>query len=232
MACLPRNLAAVFVAAFLAGAGLAAFEPPPERQFVFTVFSSEPISNLGYVARPGGVAEPLLFYPTARSPQCTYAGPATVRFVDLRSGAVAAETTVTESARNLLFLFTLEPASPGKGVRYRVQGVNDGRQEHPAGSVRFLNLSGLVLAGTLNSRPINLVDGFSSPIPVGNSAAVILRTAFRNRTYQSFADTISLDPSTRCLLILLPPYRAGSLEVQSRLLLDTPAPPPGRTANN
>lgn len=225
MAHLRRNLIAVIVAAMVTAAGLAAADPPPERRFEFTVFSPEPISNLGYIRQAGAAPEPLVFYPTARSPRYAYAGPATVQFADVRTGSVTAEITVPAGARRLLLLFSTETTMPGGAVRYRVQCVNDSPEVHPPGSLQFLNLSGLALDGTLNGRAIALAEGFSDPITVDRPAAVVLRTTFKRRSYQSWAETIPLDSSTRCLVILLSPYRPGSLEVQWRLLLDTPVLP-------
>ena len=50
-----------------------------------------------------------------------------------------------------------------------------------------------------------------------------MTTVFKQRTYQSYACTATLGRNERALLILFPPFYAGALEVQSRLLLDKPA---------
>jgi hypothetical protein len=57
---------------------------------------------------------------------------------------------------------------------------------------------------------------------VGAAAAITLRTPFKERNYQAYAETIFPGAIGRTLLLLLPPYRRGSLEVQSRVLLDVP----------
>ena len=69
---------------------------------------------------------------------------------------------------------------------------------------------------------MTLFSGINVPLPVGRSASINLRTPFRDRTYQAYTETLLLQESDRALLLLLPPYHRGSLEVQSRVLTDSP----------
>ena len=94
----------------------------------------------------------------------------------------------------------------------------------------MLNLSGLSLSGTVNNEKVTLKAGLNPTLTIGRSAKVTLNTTFKNKTYQSYASTVSLGRNERALLILLPPFYPGALEVQSRLLLDQPpaAAPAGR----
>lgn len=228
MAYLRRYLTVLSLPWLGALSGAASSPPVPERHITFTVFSAEPVANLAYVPRVGAAAVPLVFYPTARSPHYAYAGPALVQLFDAPTGALAAEISVPPGIPHALFILSARENVAGGVARYRVQIVDDSLPRHPAGSLLILNLSGLALSGTVNGRHRDLTAGFNAAIRVGESASVNLRTPFRNRSYQAFANTIRLDPSGRCLLLLLPPFHRGSLEVQSRILRDAPPPAGGK----
>jgi len=219
-----RHLGALLLAVLMIGSAPAQPATPPARHFTFTVFSAEPIEHLVYVPRPHAAPLPLAFYPTARSPGYRYAGPATVQLIDSGTGAVAAEINVPPAIRTALFILSASDSPSSAAPRYRAQVVDDGVGEHPPGTLLVLNLSGLPLSGSINQRPVTLAEGKNVPIRVGASASVNLRTPFRDRSFQAYAETIALGDSGRALLLLLPPYRQGSLEVQSRVLLDAPAP--------
>ena len=225
MADLRRHLIAVLVG-WLPVAGWAQAERPGERRLEFTVFSAQPITGLAYSARAEGKPRPLAFYPTARSPQYSYAGPATVQFLDARSGTVAAEVIVPPEIRMALFIFS-PVNSPAPGApRYQVMVVDDSQGQHAPGKLRVLNYSGLALSGTINRHPVVLPEGANGPFESGTTAVIELRTPFRDRSYRALATTLSLAPGDRGLLLLLPPYRPGSLEVQSRMLVDAPPSSP------
>jgi hypothetical protein len=188
----------------------------------FTVFSAEPVNGVGYVPKPEAPAVPLVFYPTARSPRYTYEGGNPLRFYlpanNGTTSAPAGEVTIPPGVRDGLLLFT--PASGPGGPRYSVRLIDDGPGRHPPGAIAIVNLSGLPLRGTVGRTEMVLKDGLNTPVKIARSAPVMLRTMFRGRLYQSYAGTVELEAGERALLILLPPYRAGSLEVQSRLMMD------------
>jgi hypothetical protein len=214
----------------LPGTVLAESGRAAERQLDFTVFSAQPIRGLAYVATSGAAPRRLVFYPTARSPQYSYAGPASLQFVDVNSGAVVAEVMLPPDLHTGLLLFAAEPAPAPAGPRYRVSVVDDSTATHPPGALLILNNSGLKLSGTINRRHVVLQDGANGPYRLGASRDIELRTPFRGRSYQSYAATLALDPAGRAVLLLCPPYRPGSLEVQSRVLLDAPPAPPATRA--
>lgn len=198
---------------------------PPIR---FTVFSAKPIADLTFAPRAGQPPLPVVFQPTARSARYEYRGAMPLRFVDATSGTVVAEANVPPNMHDALLLFTpIEPAAAGKGavagkLRYQVAVLDDGAARHGPGGLAILNLSGLALSGTVNGEKVSLKTGLNPTQNVGRSAKITLSTVFKNRTYQSYAGTATLRPAERALLILFPPFYAGSLEVQSRLLIDQP----------
>lgn len=202
----------------------------PEQRVRFTVFSTRATSDLAYTPRPGAVPAPLVLYPTARSPRYDYRGALPLRFIDSKTNTVVAEAAVPPGiADALLLLVPIEP-SPATGLRYQVYVLDDAAARQTPGSLAIINFSGLVLTGTIEGQPVTLKAGLNSAQPVGRAAALVLRTTFKSRSYQAYAGTVELAKSERALLLLLPPFYKGSLEVQSRLLIDTPPRPAPITA--
>jgi hypothetical protein len=209
--------------------------PPADQPLRFTVFSAQPIAGLGFAPRPGVAATKLVFYPTARSPRYEYRGPMPLRFTDAASGAVVAEAVVPPEIHDALLLFAaVEPApaaagKPANGLRYQVSVLDDSAMRHASGGLAIINFSGLELSGTIGKTDVTLKPGLNSTMPVSRTAKILLRTTLKGRSFQSYAGDLMLKKNERALLILFPPFYKGSLEVQSRLLVDeppTPARPP------
>ena len=194
----------------------------------FTVFSSRPITDLGFVPRVGAPRQPVVFYPTARSPRYVYRSAMPVSFTDGTTGAVVASVVIPPDIRDALLLFSpIEPA-PATVLRYQVAVLDDSSLRHGPGGLVVINLSGLSLGGTIGKEAVNLTGGLNAPLSVGQSAEILLRATVGGRSYQSYAGALQLKKGERALLILFPPFYKGSHEVQSRLLVDDPAAaPPG-----
>jgi hypothetical protein len=189
----------------------------------FTVFSARPIAGLAFAPRPNAPAEKVVFYPTARSPRYDFRGEMPLRFVDVATGAVVAEATIPSGIRDAFLLFSpIEGAAAGGGLRYQIAVLDDGAERHASGGLAIVNLSGLALSGRVNDRPVTLRSGLNPTLRVGRTARIALTTPHRDRAYQSYAATLPLARGERALLILFPPFYRGSLEVQSRLLVDQP----------
>ena len=195
----------------------------PEQRVRFTVFCTRPAAGIVFTPRIGVAPSPLVFYPTARSPRYEYRGIMPLRFTETKTGAVVAEAVVPpEIAEALLLLVPIETA-PASGLRYQVYVLDDAAARQAPGSLAIINFSGLALSGVIDGKPVTVTPGLNSPQIVGRSASVTLRTVFKGRSYQSYSGTVELDKTGRALLLLLPPFYKGSLEVQSRLLVDAPA---------
>lgn len=191
--------------------------------FRFTVFSARPITDLAFSPQPNAAPQKVVFYPTARSPRYEYRGAAPLRFLDAKSGAVVAEATVPADIHDALLLFApIAPGAASGSLRYQVSVLDDSAARHGPGGLALINLSGLALAGTVGTENVTLKPGLNPTLAVGRSAKIALRTTLKNRSYQSYADTVQLARNQRALLILFPPFYQGSLEVQSRLLIDEP----------
>jgi hypothetical protein len=223
-----RGYGRVFSFAFLAGmsGSLFAQAPATVQSVRFTVFAAKPITEVAFAPRPNAAPQKLQFYPTARSPRYEYRGSMPLRFVDA-AGVVVAEASIPPTIRDALLLFTpTEGAgSAASGLRYQIAVLDDAAARHSAGGLAIINLSGLALSGTINADKVTLKPGLNPTVPIGRSARVTLTTTAKNKTYQSYAATVTLGRNERALLILFPPFYQGAFEVQSRLLLDQPPAP-------
>lgn len=198
--------------------------PAAVQSVRFSVFSAQSIKDVAFMPAARGAPLKLAFQPTARSVRYEYRGAMPLRFVDAANGAVVAEANIPAGVQDALLLFS--PAESGKatagGLRYQIAVLDDGARRHAPGGLAIINLSGLALSGTINKEKVTLKPGLNPTISIGRSAKITLSTIFKNRTYQSYAATVTLGPKERALLILFPPFYKGGLEVQSRLLLDQP----------
>lgn len=206
------------------GVAHSVFGQPPQQTVRFAVFSAQPISGLTFSPRPNAAAQKIVFYPTARSPRYDYRGAMPLRFVDETTGEVVAEASIPAEIREPLLLFSAVQ-NTGKmpvPLKYQIAVLDDSATRLAPGALAIINLSGLALSGTIGRETVTLKAGLNPPLAIGRAAKIELRTKFKNRTYQSYANTVQLTPRQRALLVLFPPFNAGSLEVQSRLLIDEP----------
>lgn len=214
---------------FSARAATAASGGPAVR---FSVFAAKPIADLGYTPKLGAAPLKLQFQPMARSPRYEYRGPMPLRFVDMASGVVVAEVTFPTDMREALLFFSAKEsagsgASPASAkvpvLRYQVAVLDDSAARHPSGAISILNLSGFTLTGSVGKRAVAIEAGLGPTVPIGLAATTVsLSTAIKGRTYTAYRATVQLKGRQRALLVLLPPFNPGGVEVQSRLLLDEP----------
>lgn len=196
-----------------------------EQRLHFTVFCSKPAVGLAYTPRVGQAAVPLVFYPTARSPRYERRGAMPLNVIDARTNTVVAQATVPpEMTDAFLLLVPIEPM-PATELRYQVYVLDDGAGRQPPGSLAIINFSGLVLSDTVDGKSVTLQPGLNPARPVKRGVPLTLRTTLKTRSYQAYSDLIELGKNERALLILWPPFYKGSLEVQSRLLVDAPSVP-------
>lgn len=200
-----------------AGFGQAA---PSEQRVRFTIFCTRPVVGLSFLPAAEAVPVSLVFYPSTRSPRYDYRGAMPLQLIDGQTREVQAEAVIPEGMTDvLLILVPMEPPVES-GLRYQVFVLPDGGSERGAGSFAIINFSGLRLSGTLNGTPVELASGLNAVRSQATRTKLNLRTKFRNRSYQAYVGEVALEKGERGLLLLLPPVGAGSLEVQSRLLVD------------
>jgi len=190
-----------------------------DHPIVFTVFSPEPLTGLSYRPRPDQAPVPLVFYPTARSPDFAYVGPSRLQFFVGQDGKSAGEVVLPKSVRRVLLIVTPRPGPRG-ARRFHVSWISDGPTSHPAGTLRLINDSGLRLTGLLGHRPTSIEHGADRLIPAASGTEINLRVQVKARSYQACSIAVHVLPAERALLLLLPPYQRGAVEVQWRLLTD------------
>ena len=212
------------LACVLIGSAVHAQTSNAAQPFRFTVFSAQPIKGITFVPRTNAGPVTLAFQPTARSLRYEYRGTMPLRFVDTTSGTTVAEANIPAGMQHALLLFSpLESGKAGTaGLRYQIAVLDDSAGRHAAGGLAIINLSGLPLSGKVNAQELTLKPGLNPTLSVGRSATIKLSTLFKQRSYQSYTGTVALGRNDRALLILFPPFHAGGLEVQSRLLVDQP----------
>ena len=67
-------------------------------------------------------------------------------------------------------------------------------------------------------------SGADRLIPAESGTDINLRAQVKGRSYQACALATRVPPAERALLLLLPPYQRGAVEVQWRLLVDKVSP--------
>ena len=199
---------------------------PDQRELTFTVFSADPQADISYLPKPDAALRPLAFYPTAKSPRYRYRGDSSLAFYDHPTGIVIASVKLPVGLKNSCVLFL--PRTRSGDIQIRA--IDDDAAEHSVGETRVINLSGMALEGTINHNRVSFPDGSEHCANYDATVRIALRVIYRGRSYPSYAEEIRLLPGTRALVLLLPPYqgsppdyRVGSLEVQSRVLIDHPA---------
>jgi hypothetical protein len=187
------------------------------RRVAVTVFSPEPISSVGFRSDRDAPIQPLTFYPTARSsPHIVRSDE--IEFVDTDTERVIGRGVLPEGAHQVLFLLLRKIRSPASSWEIRAIIDDDSGESH--GNLRVLNYSGLQFDGSIDGHEISMSEGDDTTLIIGKDPQVTLRTKFKSSQHTCFAETLSIPSGTRAVLLLLPPYRRGSLDVQSRLLID------------
>ena len=69
---------------------------------------------------------------------------------------------------------------------------------------------------------MTLQSGLNPAITLAGATNVALSSVYKGRTYPAYGGTVTLKRNERALLLLFPPFYQGSLETQSRLLIDYP----------
>ena len=232
-----RRSVGVILRALCSGLGLTlaiacGFAQTPKMGAVrFSVFALRPVPGLSFVPRPGAAAEKVTLNATARSPRYEYRGGQPLRFMDVATGKPVAEASIPAGLQEvLLVLIPVDSATAGRtGLSHQVAVMDDSWARLVAGGLSIVNLSGLSLSGTVGEEKVALQAGLNPPNRMaGPSTEVVLQAPAKGRLVRAYGGSVALRRGERALLLLFPPLRAGSPEVQSRVLID--APPAGKAA--
>jgi len=218
--------------AWLSAPWLLAQTTGPER-FITLRFTAHAVSSLPelvlFEPKTNDMARAITFYTSARSPVYDYVGTNPVVFFNealpVNPGEpmqrkMIAQAMVPESVTQPLFIFFKNPAAENdaKAVPFLVYVFDDSAANLPPGQISLINVSGLEFAGRFNDQVLPIKAGLTPHIILGRSAHIELRTQVAKRYYQSYASTQTLTARERALMLLLPPFNKGSVEVQVRIL--------------
>ncbi len=221
--CLLRLVTVLLLVGVYATGPMIFAAPPPTggKEAVtirFGVFALRPIKSLGFVPAPNAAPQPLEFYPTARSPEYVAVVTGPLTFVDSETGRVVAEVGFPPNLTKALLVFV--PNRPGRGAGFEVLVIDDAQGASGVGQLSILNLSGLELHGALGRRAIRLGAGLQQLGAIRGAEKIELRATHAGREFRAYTDQVAVRGEERALLILFPPFYAGSLEIQGRLLVD------------
>lgn len=188
----------------------------PAPAIRFRVFALRPPAGLAFQPAAGASFQPIEFYPTARSPEYVCTGPMPLRFLDAAGNSVA-EVQLPATSSQALLIFVPRRDGNGRRPRFDILAFEDPPTAPSAGRFAVLNLSGLSLHGTFSGRRVAIGPGWQR---LPGQGRLELRTTHAGREYRAYSDHVALPAGERGLLILFPPFYAGSLEVQGRMLRD------------
>jgi len=217
-----RTLVGLLVVAACNRGAIAADRATAERDLTFTVFATAPVLDLAYRPKYDADLCPLVGYPTARSSPYSYIGPASLSLANPVTGARVLGVNIPADVGRALLILHREDYPKNQHAEWRAWVLDDSEARHTPGQVRIVNHSGLRLSGNVGGTQRTVEsDGVEFTV-TGRKVSIDLRTRYQERSYSSYRDTIILGLGERALVILLPPYHRGSLEVQSRVLIDGP----------
>lgn len=179
-----------------------------------------------------GKTEKIDFRPGERSREYSASGP--LVFFTVTQPAAAnmapvrnrvAQAIIPEGTKRALLLFVPNNSSETAADLYRVLVLEDALDTFPASTVRFINASGMQLAGLIAQSQVTFGAGISAPYPAGNGLRVQLAMSSRDRFFPSFDQEFLVEPTQRLICILLPPESSNSPLVRWAYISDYIAPP-------
>lgn len=212
-------------------------EPVVEMDIRFFALHRRNIENI-YLREAPGVYAPIHIRSRTRSAAHAYRGPRELRILKridvpgeeaFQYQTVASVTLPDDSDEALVFLL---PPGFARGEQWRerwmIGAIDDGPASFPRGHVRVLNATGLHLEGVVGDFPIAMNFGITRPLSLGNSrewTRVAFTIPVGNRRELVYGNRIRFENSDRAILVLRPPRRRRSLQIDTYLLEDTPPPP-------
>lgn len=212
--------------------GLEAFSKPEAkvRTINFSVYAAKmPTEPIQFLIKPAGNAQTVALYAAQRSPDYRWTGSGPLQLFSESQVAgkgaemsrkLVAEVMVPEDMTQVLLILFPNPAvqTNESAPAYLAYVFNDSPENLPAGRMVLLNASGMEFVGKINNSIVTVTPGLNPPLQVGSAVKIDLRVKFRERYYQSYAGSLRLPENERMMLLILPPYYEGSLEVQARVL--------------
>jgi hypothetical protein len=216
---------------------------PAKDGLSFTVYSpnESPVLEQLYYLPAGKPPVKLAFQANSRSARIPLSGsPRPLVFgveridpdTQQKTYVPVAEAAWPDASAKVLVVFS---TSGGTGPQVQITACDDGPKGFPLRSVRFFNATGVPLLGKVSSFEGEVPPGISPahPYPVNSENPLQVGTfplgiaindpqAGGRLLYQGSGEAW---PFGRSLIVIIPP-RAGSNDLQLRILVDTPPPPP------
>lgn len=205
----------------------AAASPSPDLvRCEFSVYAYQRLPGLYYESE--GQLFPVTFYSSTPSPRYFYRGPSPLVFFRLQPIPNAevpdavrripvATADIPLAGGSFLLVFLVDP-NTRPPLQYPVAVMPDDDRTFPAGSLRLFNATGWTLYGKLGADRFRLRPGSSPAFPIAASESLTLAFEHAGRLHRGFQQAIEVRPEERCLLLLFPPYVAGSARLQTRSL--------------
>lgn len=234
-----NSLRYLFVLLFASAFGMPsmfALEKEAHVRLGMTVFSIDrtPIKGLFYSA-PDGTMEELQFSSRRRSQIYPYEGPQSITFyketIDQPSNETVylpvASAKVEQRSGEVLVFFLRNNNGP-ESSGFKTLAMDDSEASFPNGHIRVLNASGAELHGRLGNQDISLQFEISEPLShqsIMRGQQSWVEVAFVLRIREAFelvyANQLTFSPTDRSILVLRPPRRSRSIQINTFLLEDS-----------
>ena len=179
----------------------------------FRVFAAERMEALQFETAPGGPWRQLSLHPISRSPWYEWVGADRLHLISVGSGRTVASIDMRNVPDGAL-LVLLPSANGMEGPRIEI--VDDGALSGAGPRLVVMNRSGFRLEGTAGTRAVEIPAAGQLEIAGGEAMEVRLEIRVGSRRYEVLREHVPAGPGG--ILLLLPPLRRGSIEIQSRLL--------------
>jgi hypothetical protein len=203
--------------------------------FVFSI-DRNPIDGLYYTA-PNGEKTLLQFASRRRSGPYPYEGPREINFYNRSNDADTGKTQYTpvasatiDQARGEVLVFFLSNNANGNNGQnsLRTLVMDDRPSSFPNGHLRVLNASGASLEGLVGSERVSLGFEVSDPSPLSriqqgrqNWVEIAFVIRFPDAYELVYANQITFSATNRSIIVLRPPRRPNSIQINTYLIEDS-----------
>lgn len=230
------TILAVFI--FLTGSHLQCAqidESPVSVTLRFFSINRQPIRNLYYL-NPNDEYEEIQFRSRLRSDPYPYLGPERISFYhkiqlpEVEDPVFEEVTFVTpDIPTGELLIFFLQPGVSGNREedKWVTLAMDDSERAFPLGNFLILNATGVSLDGVVGSQALRLDFGFSESFPSlsrGRTSHIEVAFALKveNGHELVYSNQLVFSAEGRSILVLRPPRRSRSIQIDTFLLEDSP----------
>lgn len=204
--------------------------------FFFSI-DRNPIEGLFYDG-PNGVKTAVEFTSRRRAGPFPYEGPRQITFYHRVTDPDTSETTfepatttTVEQTNGEVLIFFLQNNNAINGQsRLRTIAMDDRPSSFPNGHLRVLNASGANLHGMIGNQRLTLDFEISEPYPFSsimqrgqNWVEIAFVIRFPDAYELVYANQVSFSSTNRAIMVLRPPRRPNSIQINTYLIEDSTA---------